>query len=137
MEAEQERAVRLTKEAMQAIEAGDNTTARQLLESLEIKREDGFQERVPFTLKFCADITLALQDFERSATFYGVYLKQWALLGQPLPEPEREQIAAGLEELQSRLGEAAYKRAYSTGKLMTLEQGMDAAARFCADPFMG
>jgi hypothetical protein len=100
-------------------------------ESLAIKKAMDLREDVTSSLKLCAEIASAMQDCERSAVFYGAFAKQRALLARPQHPQEKEQLAADMAALESRMGEIPYRTAYSTGKLMTLEQAAEAATEFC------
>ncbi|MCW3098489.1 MAG: hypothetical protein JWL77_4107 [Chthonomonadaceae bacterium] len=103
-------------------------------ESLAIKKAVDLREDMPSSLKLCAEVASATHDCERSAVFYGAYAKQCALLARPQHLQEKEQLAADMAALESRMGEIPYKTAYSAGKLMTLEQAAEAATEFCATP---
>lgn len=103
-------------------------------ESLTIKRQLDLRDSLPNSLNLCADLAFAMQDFERSALFSGAYATQRALLERPQHPREKEELASRLTDLESHFGEAPCRSAYSTGKLLTLEQATDAAAEFCATP---
>jgi len=118
-----------------AITQQDYTYARRLQqESLAIKKQLDLRDSLPNSLELCADLAFATQDFERSALFFGAYATQRALLERPQHPQEKEELAARFADIERILGEARCRAAYSRGKLMTLEQAIDAGAEFCAMP---
>jgi tetratricopeptide (TPR) repeat protein len=78
-------------------------------------------------LEGCAALARAQEQPERATGLYGASEALRAVIGAPRPPNEREEVDRDLAALRATLGEEAFNRAWSAGRVLTWEQAIEYA----------
>ena len=118
--------------AFAAIETGQPEDAvPMLVEALELARELDYQEGVGYFLQGAAAISASRGDAERAASMLGGIAALHRELHFTPNEDDQRLLAQTADTARASLGEHAFAAASGAGKLMPIEQLLDAAAEIC------
>ncbi len=112
--------------------ANDSLEARSALhEAIDVLRVAPHPREIVRCAEACADVALALSDFERAAMLWG-FSDEWRTSKHlERPKPMRERLEASLASARAALGSRAFAAALESGRAFTSERALDVARTVC------
>ena len=107
---------------------GNHAAAREYwLESLAIFRELGDRWSIAYLLEDLAALTASTSGIDEAARLWGAAEMLREQIGAPLPTDELDEYLALVSAARERLGETAFRIAWTDGRAMTMERAIDLA----------
>ena len=109
---------------------GDYERAQALSqEGLALHYEMGNKRGIAYGLAKLAQVTVALEQPERTARLFGAEEVLRQTMGTPVYPYERDEYDRSLAAVRAELGEEAFEAAWAEGRKMTIEQAIDYALK--------